>query len=97
MATPLEVKKNLEKNIKESYVNSGGMKVVHCTIDIDSIGMLKINMALNPGSLPKEAVEELINKTFNSVGVKAFVKSSWNDIRIKHGTGVTRIEAEGYM
>jgi len=98
MTTPLEIKNNLESNIRNSYINSGGMNIRHCGIDMDNIGMLKVRIALDPGTIPAEAVEELVNKTFDSVGVKAFVKSGWNDIRFDHSIpSLVRIEAEGFM
>jgi len=98
MPSPFQTKKNLEKSIKQSYVSSGGMRVKRCKVDIDNIGLIKISMALNPGSLPAEVVEELIYKTFDSVGVKAFVKDGWNDIRIdQQSPSVVRVNVEGYM
>jgi hypothetical protein len=98
MATPLELKRNLEANLKSSYLNSGGMKVMKCVVNIDTSGLIKVSMVINPGSLPTEGVEELINKTFDTVGVKAFTKDGWNDININHeSSSVVKVDAEGYM
>lgn len=98
MPTPLEIKKGLEDNIKNSYVNSGGMDVVHCSIDIDKIGLIKVSIAINPGSLPIEGVEALVHKTFGSVGVAAYVKQGkWDDIIIdSSSSSVVKVEAYGY-
>ena len=95
--TLLKMKRNLESNIKSSYIASGGMRILSCIVSIDkSVGMIKVDIAINPSTLPDEAVDELIHKTFTTIGLTAFAE--WQDVSINHSSStIVRIHAEGIM
>jgi len=98
MPTKLQLKKNLEEAVKTGHMSSGGMRILHCSVDIDAVGKVSVSVTLSPGGLPKEAVEALIMKAFESVGMAAFVKDGqWQDIDISHEAGTVKIEAYGFM
>lgn len=96
MPTKLQIKKNLEANIKASRIASGGMEILYCGVDIDPYGKLTVQITVRTGSLPREGVEGLIMTAFESVGIKTFVKEGWDDINIKHGSGTAEVIAYGF-
>ena len=97
MLTKFKLKKNLETNITQSQMSSCGMSVLHCNIDIDDIGKITLNIAINNGGLPREHVEDLIMRSFESVGMAAFVKGGeWQDLDVSHEQGVARVVAYGF-
>lgn len=98
MPSKLELKRNLETAIKSGHLGSGGMRVLHCRVDIDDIGKISVSITLNPGGLPREGVEGLVETAFGSVGIAGFVKDGkWEDINVDHGSGTTTVTAYGFM
>lgn len=93
----LTMKRNLESNLKDSYISSGNMSVEYCSIDISSAGLIDVNITLNNSGMPKEWVEQMVEKTFNSIGVKTFVKNDWGDIIVKHDGITSTVKAQGFM
>lgn len=94
----LAYKRKLETALKESHLTSGGMSIIHCSVAIDSIGVVTIQAALNTGGLVAEAVEELVATAFESVRVKSFIKDDWHDITVDISSPtVTRVTASAVM
>ncbi len=94
-----EYEQKLKDAFRASRLTSGGMRLVRLTVKAEqTTGRVEVNCALDPGGLPEEAVEELVNNALNSVGIAAFLREGqWSNVDTDSSAGnVVVIKATGF-